>query len=247
MLYSVVKSINLETALLILSAFADAELVNSIGRDLFNRSGSAELFEIRRFILSNVFGVTGKTPVYADAWAKMLSVRKALFNPADLGAYGKYAEVRDRLELYKMNGQSKTTWAEFSAHKHGKKDISDKIEGIHIEKKTGVGDWLYSKRAKTLESVRKEYERKVNDKIRWDYEKTIVKPAGKRTPEKVIELSIHWEKPWTEYFEILEGFNGSLDTWFKPVKYTENGFCFQMQEISTSEKKIAYLMQYNDR
>ena len=98
-----------------------------------------------------------------------------------------------------------------------------------------------------MDGVRKEYERKENDRIRWDYEKTIIKPASKRKPERVISLSIHIEMTWKEFFEMLEGFNGDIGTWFKPVKETENGYLFQLQEIQTSEKKIAYIMEHNNR
>ena len=52
---------------------------------------------------------------------------------------------------------------------------------------------------------------------------------------------------WKEFFEMLEGFNGDIGTWFKPVKETENGYLFQLQEIQTSEKKIAYIMEHNNR
>ena len=242
-----VSSINYVVACAILSALMNVDTVNEVRRTLAEQGKPCELYEVRRAIVSNVFGVTAKTPVFVDAWATMLKVRKGLFNPDDLGKNGKYAEVRDRLELYKMNGQSKTTWGEFFAHKSGRKDIVDKVEKLNIEKKTGVGDWLYSKRYSTLEGVRKEYERKENDRIRWDYEKTIVKPASKRKPERVVSLSIHIEMTWKEFFAMLEGFNGDISTFFKPVKETENGYCFQLQEIQTSEKKIEYLMQYNNR
>ena len=170
-----------------------------------------------------------------------------LYSPEDLGRNGKREEVKDRLSLKTVEGKKKTVWSEFSAHKAGKKDITDKTEGIHIEKKTGVGDWYTSKRATTLDGIRRELERKENDRIRWDYDKTIVKPASKRKPARTINLSIHLEMTWLEFFEMLEGFNGDLATWFKPVKVTENGYLIQMQEIQTSEKKIAYLMQYNNK
>lgn len=244
---SFVSSINYTCACEILSALMDKNTVNAIRKELANNDKPCELHNIRRVIVSEIFGVNAKTVIYVDAWATMLKVRKGLFSPDDYGKDGKYAEIRDRLELYKMNGQTKTTWSEFNAHKSGKKDIVDRIEKINIEKKTGVGDWLYSKRYSTLDGVRREYERKENDVIRWDYEKRIVKEATKRKPQREIILSIHWEKSWSEFFTILEGFNGDINTWFKPVKETENGYCFQLQEIQTSEKKIEYLMQYNNR
>lgn len=208
---------------------------------------NTESYFVCGYILQNFFGVLPSCVVPSDMWDRAFTLRSLLYSPVDYGKNGKQAEVRDRLDLYELNGQTKTTWSQFSAHKSGQKDITDKWEGIHIEKKTGVGDWYTSKQAKTLESIRRELERKTNDRIRWDYEKQIVKPASKTKPQRIITLSIHWEKTWPEFFRILEDFNGDIGTWFKPVKVTENGYLIQLQEIQTSEKKIEYLMKFNDR
>ena len=208
---------------------------------------NTETYYIFGYILQNFFGVLPSCIVPVEAWKKAFRLRDLLYSPDDFGRNGKREEVKDRLSLYTVEGKTKTVWSEFSAHKAGKKDITDKTEGLHYEKKTGVGDWYTSKRCKTFESIRRELERKENDRIRWDYEKRIVKEATKRKPERVITLSIHWEKTWIEFFRILEEYNGDIMTWFKPLVFTENGCLLQMQEVQSSEKKIEYLMQFNDK
>lgn len=239
-----VSSINLSTANEILSALSDVSIMSTALHTMHNawKNGNREkpfdksLFLVRRFVVSEIFGVSASTLIFADAWDTMYKVRKALYNPNDYGMNGKLAEVSDRLELYRMNGQTKTTWSEFSAHSNGKHDITDKVEGYHIEKKTSVGDWLHSKTASDFDRMIAEYSRK-NELIRWDYTK----------PEKGID--IHFEYSWKEFFEILSGYNDKgLRTWFKNTLICSGcGYCLQMQEIQTSKKKIAYLMQYNNR
>ena len=239
-----VSSINLNTANEILSALSDVSIMNTARHEMFtawkNRKNTAEFngekYNVRRYVVSEFFGVSANTFVFVDAWDVMFRVRKALYNPADYGMIGKLAEVADRLELYRMNGQTKTTWSEFSAHSNGKHDITDKVEGYHIEKKTSVGDWLHSKTASDFDRMIAEYSRK-NERIRWDYSK----------PEKGID--IHFEYTWAEFFDILSGYNDKgLRTWFKNTLVCSGcGYCLQMQEIQTSKKKIAYLMQYNNR
>lgn len=238
------SSINLVTALSILSALSDVSIMSDARRDMFTawkksnpeKPFNGEKYMVRRYVVSELFGVSASTLVYVDAWDTMYKVRKALYNPNDYGMNGKLAEVSDRLELYRMNGQTKTTWSEFSAHSNGKHDIVDKVEGYSIEKKTSVGDWLHSKTANTFDRMIAEYSRK-NERIRWDYCK----------PEK--EINIHMEYTWKEFFDILSGYNDKgLRTWFKNTLVCSGcGYCLQMQEIQTSKKKIAYLMQYNNR
>lgn len=239
-----VSSINLNTANEILFALSDVSVMSTARREMFEiwkknnpeKPFNGEKYNVRRYIISELFGVSANTPVFSDAWDVMLRVRKALYNPADLGKDGKFAEVRDRIELFKDNGQTKTTWSEFSAHVTHKHDMADKVEGYYIEKKTAVGDWLHSKTANTFDRMIAEYSRK-NEHIRWDYTK----------PEKGID--IHFEYTWAEFFDILSGYNDKgLRTWFKnTLVCSYNGYCMQMQEIQTSKKKIAYLMQYNNR
>ena len=199
------------------------------------------------YIVQNFYGVTASCIVPDTAWKKAFLLRAKLYSDCDLGKHGKMKEVSKRLKLYTKNGQKKTVWSEFSAHKSGKKDIVDKVTGLNIESKTGVGDWYTSKRAKTLEGIRKELEKKENDRIEWDYTKIIRKEATKRKPARTFKLEIKYRKTWKEFFQILEGFNGDVGTWFKPIKTTENGYLLVMQEIQTSEKKMEYLMQFNDK
>lgn len=230
---------------------ADAEALEKMEKD-FNKLMlskpylNTDNYYLFGYILQNFYGVTASCIVPREAWHSASVLRLKLYSDNDLGKTGKAKEVKKRLSLYELNGQTKTTWSEFSAHKAGKKDIVDKVEKINIESKTGVGDWYTSKRAKTLESMRKELERKERDIIEWDYTKIIRKEATKRKPARLVKIEIKYRKTWKEFFSILEGYNGDVGTWFKPIIETENGYLLQMQEIQTSEKKIAYLMQYND-
>jgi len=171
-------------------------------------------------------GIEPTTQVLAEAFPIMAKLAGWSYNPSDKGRKGKHKEAVKRLRLKLDCGASFTYWSEFFAHSAKEKDITDTDNGINYESKTSVGDFNYC-RFGTLEQMRACYEKKVNDRLDWDY------------PEAQIKVIC----TWTEFFNYLESYNDKgLSTWYKSnVKLTSNGYVFALQEIRTSKKKLAYL------
>lgn len=150
-----------------------------------------------------------------------LDVALALYNPADLGMYGKNKEASERALQKLENGVKWFYWEEVWARKTGRADI-----GRRTEMKSGAGDWLYSLRADTWDGIIKEYRHK-QTMILWDTE--------------FFRILATWE----QLLDYLESYNSKgLATWFKScVKYNPmtSRACVMMQEFKTSKKKIAFL------
>lgn len=164
----------------------------------------------------------------------MLKVVKLMYNPADKGKRGKFAETSGRIDLLILNGETAIPAREFFAHKMGKTDIYDKLNREGYEKKTGTGDWLYCE-DDDFDACIASYRRK-RTLIRWDYER-----ADKG-------IHIHIECSYREFFDYLTAYNPDkgLATWFVKSSRTHTdglntAYIWKMQEIMTSKKKIAYL------
>jgi len=175
------------------------------------------------------YGVEPTTQIATDAFAIMAKIAGWTYNPADKGRNGKHREVVKRLKLKVAAGATFTYWAEFFAHKTDEKDMIG-LDGLNYESKTSVGDFNRCQFS-SLEQMRACYERKVNDRLDWDY------PAAK----------LHVVCTWAEFFSYLESYNDKgLTTWYKSnVKLSNHGYIFSLQEIKTSKKKLAYLQAWN--
>lgn len=167
-------------------------------------------------------GLTPDTIVKADVFEVAAALAYALYKPTDKGREGKNGEVVIRIAGWLEGGRTWAHWSEFFARKSGDADC-----GESTEVKTGVGDWLYSKRHSDRESIIEEYRKKTTT-ILWD------------TPDFTIEAS------WCDLLEYLEGYNAKgLDTWFKSnVRFnpTVRKTVVMMQEYRSSKKKLNYLL-----
>lgn len=204
----------------------DKEKAMAIGEKILN-SSNKNYITVREILKAE--GVTPATQIAPDAFAIMAKIAGWSYNPADKGRNGKHKEAVKRLRFKLDCGATFTTWSEFFAHSTKEKDITDKENGINYESKTSVGDFNYC-RYGTLEQMRASYERKVNDRLDWDY------------PSAGIRVICSW----AEFFQYLESYNDKgLSTWYKSnVKLTSNGYVFALQEIKTSKKKLAYLQAW---
>jgi len=204
----------------------DKEKAMEIGTRILN-SSKKDYLTVREILKDE--GVTPTTQILPDAFAIMAKVAGWTYNPADKGRNGKHKEAVKRLRFKLDCGATFTTWSEFFAHSTKEKDIVDKENRLNYESKTSVGDFNYC-RYGTIEQMRASYERKVNDRLDWDY------PSA----------GIHVICSWAEFFKYLESYNDKgLATWYKSnVKLTSNGYVFALQEIKTSKKKLAYLQAW---
>lgn len=176
------------------------------------------------------YGLAPLTVVPVALFDKAYTLRCDTYSPYDKGARGKMVEVETRLALKKQHGVKWCYWYEFSARRQNTWDIRQ--EGMNIENKSGCGDWLYSKRYSTWEGIIAQYEKK-DSVIRWQ--------------TKFFDITC----TWAQLLQYLREYNGELKTWFKAaVKYnpTSEKYVLQMQEFSTSKRKIRFLQDcpYND-
>ena len=207
----------------------DKKLMQEIINEVTN---APHKYTSARAILNDRLNLCDLVPAkYADA---MLRIVRKMYNPADKGANGKFAETCDRIDLFKLNGAEFIPVREFFAHKHGQTDIYDQLERLGYEKKTGTGDWLYCEED-DFDACIAMYRRK-RTLIRWDYER-----ADKG-------INIHIECSYREFFDYLAAYNPEkgLATWFVKSSRTRGEglntqHIWKMQEIMTSKKKVAYL------
>lgn len=171
--------------------------------------------------LAKALDFTPKSIISSKDIMLALDTALALYNPADLGMYGKNKEAMERALQKLENGVKWFYWEEVWARKTGRADI-----GRRTEMKSGAGDWLYSLRADTWDGIIKEYRHK-QTMILWDTE--------------FFRILATWE----QLLDYLESYNSKgLATWFKScVKYNPmtSRACIMMQEFKTSKKKIAFL------
>lgn len=175
--------------------------------------------------------VTRETLIPCEYSAVMLEYRYLEYNPADFGMEGKYSELRERVELACEKGVA-LRWVEYRAHKAGRRDLT--YGRTAVEKKTGAGDWLESKRAFTPDAIVREYSRKTSY-IHW----------------QVDDLEIDITCRWCELMEYLGQYHRKAGGpamgaayWFKnQCKASADGdrWILEIQTYRTSEKKLAYL------
>lgn len=166
-------------------------------------------------------GFSPKSIILADDIMLALDTALALYNPKDLGRFGKNAEASERVLQKLEHGIKWFYWGDVWARKTGRADI-----GRRTEMKTGAGDWLYSLRADSWNGIIKEYRHK-QTMILWQTEQFTILAT------------------WEQLLDYLESYNSKgLATWFKScVKYNPmtSRACLMMQEFKTSKKKIAFL------
>lgn len=177
-------------------------------------------------------GVTRETIVPYEYGPDLLEYRKLEYSPDDWGKDGKFSEVKERV-LQFVAQKKNFRWIEMSAHKAGNADL--KYGRRHVEKKTGGGSWLVSKKAHTIEGIVNEYRRK----------KTLLHFENEK-----YHLDITCQ--WCEFIEYLDNYKRSkkgpamgAEYWFKEVIQSQDGdrWIAVMQEWKHSEKKVAYLQK----
>lgn len=178
-------------------------------------------------------GVTRETIIPYEFANDLLEYRYAEYNPADYGMEGKFSEVSERVNRA-VERETDIRWIEFSAHKAGRRDMSYGRKAV--EKKTGAGDWLESKKACTPEGIVKEYSRK-HSLIHWE----------------VADLEIDITCEWCELMEYLARYTRKkggpamgAEYWFKSyTKQSNDGdrWILEIQTYRTSEKKLAYIRE----
>ena len=102
-----------------------------------------------------------------------LNARASLYNPRDLGKFGKLNEIEKRVNA----SQAPMKWASFNARSANLADQTVKIDGVtySIEHKSGAGDW-YKTHCETLEKAMQEYSKRKKLLV-WDTEEfTLVIP-----------------------------------------------------------------------
>ena len=155
-----------------------------------------------------------------------LNARAALYNPRDLGKFGKLNEIEKRVNA----SYAPMKWASFNARSANLADQTVKIDGVtySIEHISGAGDW-YKTHCETLEKAMQEYGKRKKLLV-WDTDEfTLVIPFGCLV-------------------NALDGYVGrgtkGWKTFFK-AELAENADCtahiVQMQEWKTSTPKKAYL------
>ena len=177
--------------------------------------------------------VTRETRIPLSMLEGMLEWRYAEYNPWDYGLEGKYSEVAERVQLAIEQGKS-LLWNDFRAHKSGTRDLSYGRKAV--EKKTGAGDWLVSRRARTPESIVKEYSRK-QSLIHW----------------QVDDLDIDITCKWCELLEYLSHYTRKAGGPELGAAYFFKSYCkhqgdedgdrwiLEIQTYRNSEKKLTYI------
>lgn len=167
------------------------------------------------------------TMFYTDAEKRLaLKARAAMYNPADLGMYGKLNEIEKRVNASK----SAMPWASFKARTPNLADQIVKIDGVSygLEHKSGAGDW-YRTDAETLKKAMEEYSKRKTLLV-WDTEEfTLVIPFSQLTKQ-------------------LDGYKGrgvsGWQTFFKSelaVSSDGTKHLVQLQTWTSSTPKINYL------
>lgn len=178
------------------------------------------------------FGVDRETIIPRGMVPTMLQYRKAEYNQlSDTGWRGKFSEISERISIKLTKGET-IRWIEFAAHKPGERDMS--YGRRPVEKKTGAGDWLVSKKAHTREAIVREYRRKTT--------------------------LLHWETryfdivcQWNQLMEYLDGYTMRNSTeptgaefWFKSSpKLSDDGdrWILELQNWDKSQRKISFLQE----
>ena len=102
-----------------------------------------------------------------------LKARAAMYNPDDLGKFGKLNEIEKRVNA----SNSPMPWSSFNARMANLADQTVKIDGVTyaLEHKSGAGDW-YTTKCDTLEKAMKEYSKRKKLLV-WDTDEfTLVIP-----------------------------------------------------------------------
>lgn len=155
-----------------------------------------------------------------------LKARAAMYNPDDLGKYGKLNEIEKRVNASKSPMQ----WSSYKARTPNLADQTVKIDGVTyaLEHKSGAGDW-YSTNCETLDKAMAEYSKR-NKLLVWDTEEfTLVIPfsAFQNALDGYVGRGV---KGWRTFFKSDLALNAD------GTKYL-----VQVQEWNTSTPKKAYL------
>lgn len=107
-----------------------------------------------------------------------------------------------------------------------------------IEKKTGCGNWFYS-RYRDLNKVREETE-ETEAFIKWDY-------TYQKKKDGEFSFSIHIFTDWKTFFSFLDEYDRGFASFFKyNKKQSIKSGCnvFEMNTLKSSKKKVKYLRSF---
>lgn len=155
-----------------------------------------------------------------------LKARAAMYNPDDLGKFGKLNEQEKRVNA----SNSPMPWSSFNARIATLADQTVKIDGVTyaLEHKSGAGDW-YTTKCDTLEKAMKEYSKRKKLLV-WDTDEfTLVIPfsALQNALDGYVGRGV---KGWQTFFK------ADLAQHSDGLKYI-----VQVQTWSTSAPKKEYL------
>lgn len=168
----------------------------------------------------------------------MQKIIRTCYSNQGKGYNGIMTEIAERTTLYNDNDNFVRV-KEFRLHTLGQKDMTDKVEKISYEVKSGAGNWLYSHNPSFTATVQNYRRRK--EYIRWNY--TFVIETKKNGLEN---FNIDITCPWAVLFDFLSDYPQGFATWFKENgRSGENGlYIWEMQTIKTSRKKAVYLTTF---
>lgn len=183
-------------------------------------------FEEARAIAKKA-GIKPDTTFHSDEEKRIaLNARAAMYNPADLGKFGKLNEIEKRVNA----SLSPMPWASFKARTPNLADQTIKVNGATyaLEHKSGAGDW-YKTHCDTLDAAMVEYSKR-NKLLVWD------------TDEFTLVI------PFAELVKALDGYSGrgvsGWRTFFKAtlaVASDGTSNLVQLQTWTNSKPKKEYL------
>lgn len=141
------------------------------------------------------------------------------------GAYGKLFEVRSRI-MWAVYHNKPFIINDVKARPCGLNDMTITLDGkrYNVEVKTGHGSLAYG--ASPAEAL-EEFARLTRSAkiVVWDYHKDGV-------PLAMCAV---------EFFQMLEDYNGNIETWFSISESTTGQWAVKLQPVHTSKKKMRYL------
>ena len=170
----------------------------------------------------------------------MQKIIRLCYSNKGKGYNGVITEIIERTNLYNDTDNAVKV-KEFRLHSLGKRDMTDKVEKISYEVKSGAGNWLYSHNPSFTATVQNYRRRK--EYIKWNYSFAI------ETKKNGLEnFNIDITCPWAVLFDFLSEYPQGFATWFKENgRSGENGlYIWEMQTIKTSRKKALYLTTFNE-
>ena len=209
------------------------EQLKGIIDEIKNSAKSAS--DCRRIVFSSI---NANDIVPANLVPAMQKIIRLCYSNKGKGYNGVITEIIERTNLYNDTDNAVKV-KEFRLHSLGKKDMTDKVEKVSFEIKSGAGNWLYSHNPSFSATVSNYRRRK--EFIKWNYTFFFfIKKNGSET------FNIDITCPWAVLFDFLSDYPQGFSTWFKENgRSGENGlYIWEMQTIKTSRKKAVYLTTF---